>query len=244
MTELYDSIGIGYRRYRQPDPRIEALIQQALGNAASVVNVGAGAGSYEPRDRDTVAVEPSDVMIEQRSAELNPVLRAYAEALPFADNSFDIALAILTVHHWPDRPGGLAELQRVARDRAVVLTHDGFYDSFWLMEYFPEIIALDDRIMPPDSEFEAVFSRVSEIRIPIPWDCSDGFLAAYWRRPEMYLEQGVRDAISAFAMIERVDEGLERLRADLQSGVWQERFGKLMELDSLDLGYKLVVGEC
>ncbi len=241
MAEFYDQIGAGYRAYRSPDPRIQALLTEALGDCRSVLNVGAGAGSYEPTDRPTLAVEPSPVMIAQRSAALNPVVRAHAEALPFPDQSFDAALALLTVHHWPDRIGGLKELRRVARREIIVFTHDGFHDSFWLMDYFPEILELDERIMPTVEEFESVYDRVREVRVPIPANCSDGFLAAYWQRPEAYLDAGVRSAISAFAMIDEVEAGLERLSDDLASGAWQQRHGTLMELDSLDVGYKLVI---
>lgn len=241
MTEIYDSIGVGYQDYRTPDPRIKAQVNEALMGASSVLNVGAGAGSYEPQDRPTVAVEPSPVMIQQRRAGMNPVVRAYAEALPFADNSFDTALALLTVHHWKDRLAGLRELKRVANHSVVIFTHDGFTDNFWLMDYFPEINSLDAEIMPTRSEFERVFSRYEEVRVPIPADCSDGFLAAYWRRPERYLELGVRNAISAFAMIERVDEGVKRLREDLASGAWQQNYGATLNTDSMDLGYKLVI---
>lgn len=241
MTEVYDEIGVGYRNFRVPDPRIQTQITASLAGAKSVVNVGAGTGSYEPLDRPTVAVEPSPTMISQRHAGLNPVVRAYAEALPFANDSFDTALALLTVHHWPDRRAGLQELQRVARHSVVLFTHDGFHDSFWLMDYFPEILEVDERIMPSNSELETIFPTLEEVRVPIPADCSDGFLAAYWRRPESYLDPGVRQAISAFAMIEYVDEGLERLSHDLQSGAWHDNYGEILNADSLDLGYKLVI---
>lgn len=206
-----------------------------------MLNVGAGTGSYEPQDRPTVAVEPSSVMIKQRAAGLNPVVRAYAQALPFADNSFDTTLALLTVHHWPDRLAGLKELARVAKRSCVIFTHDGFTDSFWLMDYFPEINHLDNDIMPTQAEFEEAFPAYEEVRVPIPDDCSDGFMAAYWRRPERYLEQGVRNAISAFAMIQQVEEGLDRLRTDLDSGAWRARYGELFKQNSIDLGYKLVI---
>ena len=241
MAETYDSIGVGYRDYRAPDPRIQAQLDNALADARSVINVGAGTGSYEPLDRPTIAVEPSATMVRQRAQGLNPVVRAHAEALPFGDGCFDTALALLTVHHWPDRQRGLEELRRVARHSVVIFTHDGFHDSFWLMDYFPEILELDDRIMPSRAEFEAVFEQLEEVRVPIPSDCTDGFLAAYWRRPERYLQAGVRQAISAFSMISRVEEGLQRLRADLDSGAWHRQYGTLLAADSLDLGYKLVI---
>lgn len=241
MAEFYDQIGIGYRDYRAPDPRIQALINEALGDARSVLNVGAGAGSYEPIDRPALAVEPSAVMIAQRKPALNPVVRAHAGALPFPDDSFDAALALLTVHHWPDRSAGLEEMRRVARRSVIVFTHDGFHDNFWLMDYFPEILEVDDRIMPTVEEFESVYASVREVRVPVPGDCCDGFLAAYWRRPEAYLDPGVRSAISAFAMIDNVETGLTKLRDDLASGAWLSRHRELMECDRLDLGYKLAI---
>ncbi len=243
MSELYDSIGIGYTNYRQPDPRIQALIDNALGDAGSVLNVGAGAGSYEPVDRPTIAVEPSPVMIEQRPEGLNPVLRAYAESLPFADDSFDASLALLTVHHWPDRICGMQELARVARARVVIFTHELFEDDYWLLEYFPAVQDLTRDMMPSKDELQSVFGDVEEVRVPIPHDCTDGFLAAYWRRPEAYLQQGVRDAISAFSVMDGVDETVERLRHDLESGAWHKRHGHLLEQESMDLGYKLVIAQ-
>jgi len=241
MTELYDEIGIGYRGHRQPDPRIAAAIVAALGDADRVVNVGAGAGSYEPTDRPVVAVEPSLEMIRQRRPGGAPVLRASATHLPFRAGAFAAALAVLTVHHWPDRAGGLAELARVAR-RPVIVTWDPAAPPFWLTDdYFPRIVATDRQIFPPIDEYRAVLGEVDVRPIPIPHDCRDGFLGAYWRRPAAYLDPGVRRAISTFSKIGDVEPGLARLRRDLDDGTWQRRHGALLDRTELDLGYRLVV---
>lgn len=240
---IYDTIGIGYAELRRPDPRIQAAITAALGAATSVVNVGAGAGSYEPTDRLLVAVEPSPAMIRQRPPGSAPAVRGTATHLPIADGAFDAALAILTVHHWPDRVQGLRELARVARDRVVVVNHDLTGIDFWLVdEYFPEIRAIDSGIFPTAAEFEAALGPVQMRPIPVPFDCSDGFLGAYWRRPQAYLEPSVRQAISTFSRVSDVSAGVERLRADLADGSWERRHGALLRHDTLDLGYRLVVG--
>jgi SAM-dependent methyltransferase len=241
--QAYDVIGHGYAATRRADPRIEAVIRRALGDARTVVNVGAGAGSYEPRDRQVTAVEPSDVMIAQRPPGSAPVVRAAAEALPFPDKSFDAALALLTIHHWTDPQAGLAELVRVA-DRALVLTWDqAVTERFWLLaEYVPEIAELDaGRHVPVDAVADAL-GGADVIPVPIPFDCDDGFLGAFWRRPHAYLVPAVRDGISGFAALgDRPLPGLRRLRDDLDSGAWQRRHARLLELDELDVGYRLVV---
>jgi SAM-dependent methyltransferase len=206
-----------------------------------VVNVGAGAGSYEPADRDTVAVEPSDVMLRQRAPWAAPAVRATAGELPFRDATFDASLAILTVHHWPDPERGLAELRRSARRRTVLLTFDPDFRGFWLTDYFPEIVELDARSMPSLAALRRHLGRVTVRDVPIPHDCSDGFLGAYWRRPHAYLSERVRSAISVFWKIPDVESGLERLRRDLASGEWQRRYGQVLSRESLDLGYRLVV---
>lgn len=244
MSELYDRIGVGYRTLRVPDSRIAAAIVRALGDAASVANVGAGAGSYEPRDRRVIAIEPALTMIQQREPDAAPVLRATAEALPLRDASVDAALAILTVHHWHDRARGLAELRRVARRRVVILNHVHL-DSFWLGDYFPGIRAIDRTIFPSAEDYERVLGVVRMSAVPIPHDCSDGFLGAYWRRPDAYLRADVRSAISSFDKLAQAELaiGLARLRADLASGVWRERNAGLLGIDALDLGYRLVVAE-
>ncbi len=239
--ELYDTIGRGYRELRRQDPRIAARILRALGGAASVVNVGAGAGSYEPRDRKVVAVEPSRVMIRQRDPDAAPAVRASAVELPFRDEAFDASLAILTIHHWPDLGRGLGELRRAARRKVVILTFDPFGPGFWLDDYFPEIAEIDRRILPPWSELERHLGRVAVSDVPIPHDCTDGFLGAYWRRPEAYLSATVRSAISSFSKVRNLEQGLAALRRDLASGEWRRRYGQVLRRSTLDLGYRLIV---
>lgn len=241
MAELYDSIGHGYRNLRRPDPRIAAPIRHALGDAASVVNVGAGAGSYEPTDRRVIAVEPSLTMIRQRPRGAAPVVQASGTDLPFRDEAFDASLAILTIHHWPDRAKGLRELGRAARRRVVLLTWDPSYGGFWLTDYFPEMLEIDRKILPSVEELGRALGRISVTNVPVPHDCSDGFLGAYWRRPEAYLDPRVRSAISTFSKLSDLETGLVRLGDDLQSGEWRRRYGNLLRRSSLDLGYRLVV---
>jgi SAM-dependent methyltransferase len=244
-VELYDTIGRTYRRYRRPDPRIAAAIERALGGCVSAVNVGAGAGSYEPRGRKLVAVEPSLTMIRQRAPDAAPAVRAVAAALPFRDAAFDAALAILTVHHWPDGRRGLGELGRAARRRVVVLTHDPSAVGFWLEDYFPDIFRIDRHIFLPLGELRRILGRSQLIDVPIPRDCRDGFLGAYWARPAAYLEAGVRSATSSFAKLGEAElaGGLACLRADLASGAWQRRHGHVLAERELDLGYRLVVAD-
>jgi SAM-dependent methyltransferase len=218
-------------------------MEQALGDSVSVVNVGAGAGSYEPPDRDVIAVEPSDVMIAQRPPGSAPVVRARAEQLPFADGAFDAAMAVLTLHHWGDLEAGVAEMLRVAR-RVVVLTWDQrVCDRFWLVaEYLPEIAALDAGRAVAVDRLAGLLGGGEISTVPIPHDCTDGFLGAYWRRPEAYLDSEVRASISSLAALgEQTAGGLLRLEADLRSGAWQRRHARLLELDELDLGYRLVI---
>jgi SAM-dependent methyltransferase len=245
MRELYDTIGRGYDTHRRPDPRLAAAIAGALGGASSVVNVGAGAGSYEPVDRPVVAVEPSAAMLRQRRRSAASAVQASATDLPFRDAAFAAALAVLTVHHWPDRARGLGELARVARDRVVIVTWDpeARY-AFWLVDdYFPEIPAIDRVIFPTLDDFRRVLGPIDARPLPIPHDCVDGFLGAYWRRPEAYLAPGVRAAISTFTKVADVEPGLARLRADLADGAWERRHGHLRQREAVDLGYRLVVAE-
>lgn len=241
---LYDSIGVGYERHRRGDRRLAARVIRALGDARSVVNVGAGTGSYEPADRRVTAVEPSREMIRRRPSGAAPVVCARADALPFADAAFDAGLAILTVHHWANRERGLSELARVSRDRVTLLTWDPSHAGFWLVqEYFPEILDHDRIIFPDLEELRSIGAAVEVEVVPIPHDCTDGFLGAYWRRPESYLDTGVRGAISTFSKIANVQQGLQRLRSDLDGGRWSEKYGALNELQELDLGYRLVIAE-
>lgn len=246
MHAIYDTIGQGYAQQRRPDPRIAAELTAALGNARSVLNVGAGAGSYEPRDRHVVAVEPSAVMLAQRPLGAAPAVRARAEALPFSGQTFDAVMAVLTVHHWTDRARGLAECARVARRRVVLLTWDPAADAFWLLrEYLPAFAEADRTQFPAMAEYVAAFgpgARVDFAAVAVPRDCADGFLGAYWARPAAYLDPAVRAGISLFAL-PGAEAGLERLRSDLASGAWDARHGHLLGMDAFDLGYRLVVAE-
>jgi SAM-dependent methyltransferase len=240
--QLYDTIGRDYDTHRRADPRIAAAITAALGNAASILNVGAGAGSYEPRDRRVLAVEPSAAMIRQRPRASAPVVRGSASDLPFRDAAFDGALAVLTIHHWPDIARGLAEMVRVTRERVVVVTWDPESSGFWLVdEYFPELSAIDRKIFPTMTELGRMLGGVEVRAIPVPHDCVDGFLGCYWRRPAAYLDAGVRGAISTFTKVADVEPGLRRLRADLADGTWQRRHGHLAGRTAQDLGYRLVI---
>lgn len=240
-TPTYDSIGKTYARTRQPDPRIATAIRSALGDAESVINIGAGTGSYEPRDLEVLAVEPSATMIAQRSPDAAPAVLGAAEALPVADQSYDAALAVLTVHHWQNRSAAFREIRRVARKRAVILTCLPT-QRFWLFDYFPGIAALNG--LPAVEEYELLGSVTSSV-VPIPDDCSDGFLAAYWRRPWAYLDPTVRANISAFPLLpaEELEEGTVRLARDLASGHWQQCYGVKLPTGELDLGYRIIRAE-
>lgn len=240
MTARYDSIGIDYARLRKADPRIAAAIHAALGQAATVLNVGAGAGSYEPVDRQVTAVEPSLEMIRRRGPSAAKVIQASAENLPFDDNAFDASMAILTVHHWHDKAAGLREMRRVTRSRIVLLAFDPAQRP-WLTDYLPELAALDEAQMPAMSDYQRWLGAVKVVPMPVPHDCSDGFLYAYWRRPEMYLDARVRSGSSSFWAIGTAESGLLRLRQDLESGEWARRYGELLGQDSYDAGYRLVV---
>lgn len=241
-TPLYDTIGKGYRAQRKADPRIAASILRALGDARSVVNVGAGAGSYEPADREVVAVEPSMTMLRQRRQDASPVIQGIAEDLPMRTRCVDAAMAVLTVHHWHDAARGLQELRRVARDRIVVLTYDPSSSGFWLTnEYFPHIADQDRRLFPAIDAIRSQLGQASVLPVPVPKDCVDGFLGAFWARPQAYLDPAVRSGMSAFANLPGLDEGLLRLRRDLENGRWGERFGPSPMATELDIGYRLVV---
>jgi SAM-dependent methyltransferase len=248
MSTTYDRIGATYSATRRPDPRIAARILAALGDAASVVNVGAGAGSYEPRDRLVVAVEPSEVMVRQRPRGAPPAIQASADALPFGDAAFDAALAVLTVHHWTRRDRGLGEMRRVAARRVVILTWDEpTWESFWLIrEYLPSI---RDHDRPRAVDIPALVAALGNgeiVSVPVPHDCVDGFHGAFWRRPEAYLDPAVRSGISTYALMSAADcqDGLRRLAEDLDSGAWAQRHGDLLNVDEIDLGYRLIVSEC
>lgn len=240
---LYDSIGKQYHSYRRPDPRIAAVLSRELADVRTIVNLGAGVGSYEPIHRDVVAVEPSSVMIAQRRRREVPIVQARAEALPFREGTFDCALALLTIHHWSDIERGLREAMRVAKRNVVLLTWVGFTTRFWLLDYLPQIKSIDEPMFPPLEQLSSYLGPLRVVPVPIPHDCTDGFLCAYWRRPEAYLDEGARGAISTFSRVHPIEEGLERLRADLASGLWYERYGDLLEEDEVDFGCRVVVSD-
>jgi SAM-dependent methyltransferase len=243
--QLYDTIGATYTVTRRTEPRIAARIWGALGDARTVVNVGAGTGSYEPPGRDVTAVEPSAVMRAQRPAGAAPCVAAAAESLPFEDQSFDAAMAIATVHHWQDPVAGLREMQRVAR-RVVVFTHDtsdaGWLRRFWLTrDYLPEV---GDFLVGRPSLTElagAIGARTEPVLIP--WDCADGFLEAYWRRPAAYLDENVRRGVSGWARVgpQAEQRAVRSLRDDIASGRWAERNHDLAALDAAELGLRLLI---
>ncbi len=242
MTAVYDTIGRTYARRRRADERIARIIRDALGDSTSVLNIGAGTGAYEPHRGDVVAVEPSATMIAQRAENLAPVVRAVAEHLPFARDRFDGVMAILTMHHWRDVHAGLAECLRVARRRIVLLTWDPESEGLWLLrDYFPAMLARDRERFPSLASMGAVLGPLQVIPVPIPSDCTDGFLGAYWRRPAAYLDPAVREGMSAFAHGDVNLQPLEQLDADLASGAWAHRHETMLRADTLDLGYRLVV---
>lgn len=240
MTLCYDRIGINYAELRKPDPRIAAVIDRALGSAKTVLNVGAGTGSYEPAGREVTALEPSLEMIRQRSPAAAPVVQGRAEDLPFADDSFDAAMAVLTVHHWSDKAKGLREMRRVTRGPVILLTFDPAAMNAWLLDYLPELAALDRAQMPSMSDYAAWLGSVQVTPVPIPHDCTDGFLYAYWRRPAACLDPRIRSGSSSFWAIDAT-AGLQKLADDLESGAWERRYAHLLALDEYDLGYRLVV---
>lgn len=239
---LYDRIGHQYSGARYTEPRIARRIWAALGDARTVVNVGAGTGSYEPPDRKVTAVEPSTVMRAQRSADAAPCIAASAEALPFADQSFDAAMAILSDHHWYDPIAGLREMQRVAR-RVVVFQWDNHLPAqFWLVrDYLPEFAALARADPTLRERAQAIGARMQTV--PIPWDCADGFFHAYWRRPQAYLQERVRRGTSVWARVGREAEqrAIAALAEDLRSGAWHTRNTELLHLPEADLGARLLV---
>jgi SAM-dependent methyltransferase len=243
----YDRIGLSYSAVRRADPRLQAALWDALGGARSVLNVGAGAGSYEPIDREVIAVEPSPVMIAQRPADAAPAIRAVAESLPLEDNSVDATMGVFTMQHWDDVDRGLAEVLRVTRERIVLLTLDlDVTANMWLCrDYLPQIVEHDRKTFPSIAHLEGVLPGLHVDAVPVPADCTDGFCVGLWSRPEAHLDPGVRRASSIWHLLPAsvVDSGLDRLRHDLQSGAWDRRYGQLRALPTLDIGVRLVRSE-
>ncbi len=240
MDALYDTIGLNYADLRKADFRIAEKIEMALGDAQTVLNVGAGAGSYEPADRHVTAIEPSAEMIGQRFASNATVIQGSAEELPYDDKVFDASMAVLTIHHWSDQERGVMEMRRVTRDKLVFLTYDPSFRGFWLADYFPALATLDEGQMPQIANYGKWLGSVKISPVHIPHDCSDGFLAGYWRRPAAYLDERVRAAMSSFWALGDVSEGLGKLEVDLKSGAWEQRYSGLLNLEELDCGYRLV----
>ncbi len=248
MTEAaYNRIGRGYSEFRRGDPRIGARIEAALGDAHSVLNVGAGAGSYEPSDREVTAVEPSAEMIAQRPAGSAAVVQASAESLPFGDDSFDAAMAVLTAHHWHDLSAGLSEMLRVARLRVVMVTFDPeALEELWITaDYFPEMLGLKRPTGASSRNLLTMLPASTSSPLPVPRDCEDHFFAALWARPELLFDEEVVRPMWVWQSIseEARRVGRERLAADLENGIWDERYGHLRERSELDVGLRLVVAE-
>ncbi len=241
---LYDRIGQTYGAIRRADPRLAEPIWKALGDARSVVNVGAGTGSYEPTHRQVTAVEPSEVMIAQRPPGAAPAVQAVAEDLPFGNDSFDAAMAILTLHHWSDVAAGLAEMVRVARRRVVVVTFDlDAGNDFWLVrDYLPEIATSNLRSYPSMTRLLDALPAATVQPLLVPRDCTDRMFAALWARPEQYLDPRVRAGTSTWDKIpdEAAARALEQLRRDLASGAWDERYGHLRSTPAWDVGLRLI----
>jgi SAM-dependent methyltransferase len=244
LMALYDTVGRTYSATRRADPRIAVQISDALAGCDSVVNVGAGTGSYEP-PQTIVVIEPSQMMIDQRPARAAPAIRAVAEHIPMRDNCADAALAVLTAHHWSDLPAGIAEMRRIARHRLVLLSWDAdvMGEKFWLLsDYLPEARAADAALAVPAEHLRSLLADPVITPVLVPHDCSDGFAGAFWRRPDAYLDPAVRTGMSLFTLTGSavVAAGLARLEADLLSGRWQRDHAALMELTELDLGYRLI----
>lgn len=247
MAGYDEHLGGGYATQRRPDPRIAGLIRDALGDVGRVVNVGAGAGSYEPDELDVVAVEPSAVMRAQRPPGAAACLDARAEELPFADREFDAAMAVLTVHHWDNWRAGCAELRRVARRRVVLTWDPSVTAQFWLVaDYMPDLLDTDRRRFPATLEDQVAALGASRVEtVPVPHDCTDGFLGAHWRAPQSYLDPAVRQGMSVFAKTpaDHVERGLAHLAHDLRTGGWSDRHQDLLALTELDVGYRLLIAE-
>jgi SAM-dependent methyltransferase len=247
MTAAYDEIGRAYHAHRRADPRLASAIWAALGRARSVINVGAGTGSYEPPGREVLAIEPSGVMIAQRPPGAARCVQAAAESLPVDDNAFDAAMAVLTLQHWSDVKRGLAELRRVARSRVVLVTMDvDALGELWLIrDYIPEMRATHAAAFPSIGSLVQALPNAAVSVLAVPHDCTDHFMAALWARPEAYLDAQVRRATSAWDPLPEdvVDRALTSLGRDLDNGRWEERCGHLRHMATLDIGLRIVCAE-
>jgi SAM-dependent methyltransferase len=243
----YERIGHGYADKRRADPRWAEIVRHHLGSARTVLNIGAGTGNYEPTDRSVIALEPSLAMIAQRSSDAAKVVRGVAEMLPFAKDSFEAATAFLTVHHWVGQAQGLSEMKRVSRRQLLTVFEPTVFHSFWALDYFPEWAVTPMERQAPTPDFVAEHLDVVEVVVlMMPHDFTDGMGAANWRRPAEYLDPAVQASISGLAMLPAQvrEAGSRKLASDIESGRWQERYGHLLELDEVDLGYRLVIANC
>ncbi len=242
MEPIYDKIGAGYSIGRKTDPNISSCIDQFLSDSNSIVNIGAGTGSYEPEGKNLVAVEPSIKMINQRPSHAYPVKQAFAENLPFEDASFTHSMTVLSMHHWSDRKAAFDEIKRVTSKRFVAVTWNPDSAPYWLTEdYFPQIHEIDQSIFPSFAELTNSFPGIKFHPLLIPANCADGFTAAFWARPHAYLDDNVRAGMSTFSKIDNLEKGLDKLRADLESGHWRKTNQQIQSLKQLDVGYTIAV---
>jgi len=241
MNVPYDQIGKGYSINRKSDPKIAKQIYSKLVGAKKILNIGAGSGSYEPANIDLIAVEPSAEMIAQRAENAHPVFQAFAEELPFESNSFSHSMTVLSMHHWTDRNQAFDEIKRVTTDTFVAITWDPSSNPFWLTrDYFPEIYETDKNIFPSITDFKSHFYDVQVSPLWIPDDCQDGFLAAFWKRPEAYLNEEIRKSISTFSYLKELESGLNNLEKDLNNGDWKNNNQSILNSSELDAGYVIV----
>lgn len=241
MKPIYDEIGKSYSVTRSTDPKIAKQLYAELEGATRIINIGAGTGSYEPAGVDLVAVEPSAKMIAQRRVGAYRVEQASAEKLPFEDNSFSHAMTINSMHHWVNKPLAFSEINRVATEKFVAITWDPESEPFWLTrDYFTEIYEMDKVIFPSMVEIKDYFDDVKVRPLEIPADCQDGLFAAFWKRPDAYLNEQVRASTSPFSKVTNLEEVLQTLKADLASGAWADKNKAILNLSALDVGYRLV----
>jgi Methyltransferase domain len=241
---VYERIGQTYAATRVADPRIAVQIHDALGDARTILNVGAGTGNYEPTDRSVIALDPSTVMLAQRAPDAAPAVRASSAAVPFGDGAFEASLAILTVHHWLDLDAGIAEMRRVSVRQVLLVFEPLNLGWFWLVDYFPEMLELpSERRAPSVEHLVGLLPGAEVVPVLVPSDCTDGFGGAFWNRPERYLDPEVQRNTSNLSQLapEIVARGSALLRRDLEQGVWDERYGNLRGLDAFEMGYRLIV---
>lgn len=242
MDAVYDKIGEGYSIGRKTDPKISSFLNQFLDGSESILNIGAGAGSYEPIHKNLIAVEPSLEMIRQRPKNSHLVKQAFAEQLPFKDASFSHSMTVLSMHHWSDRNAAFNEIKRVTTNRFIAVTWNPNSEPYCLTkDYFPEIHEIDKSIFPSLDELSNTFAGIKNYPLEIPVGCVDGFTAAYWARTAAYLDSKIRSGMSTFVKINNHDDGLRKLKADLNSGVWQEKNNGIESLSKLDVGYVVAV---